>query len=53
MKSEKDIGKLIAELLSHSEVEQPNNFMWKAIEKTLIRRRYLRIGLLSVSTILV
>ncbi len=53
MKSEKDIGKLIAERLSDSEVEQPNNLMWKTIEKTLRRRRFIRIGLISVSTMLV
>ena len=53
MKGEKDIGKLIAERLSDSEVEQPNNLMWKTIEKTLMRRRFIRIGLISVSAILV
>ncbi|MEM1337245.1 MAG: hypothetical protein AAGF96_05820 [Bacteroidota bacterium] len=53
MKSEKDIGKLIAERLSDAEVEQPSNLMWKTIEKTLIRRRFIRIGIISVSTIMV
>ncbi|BFP39844.1 hypothetical protein FGF1_06890 [Flavobacteriaceae bacterium GF1] len=53
MESEKDIGKLIAEQLSDSEVEQSNSLVWKAIEKTLRRRRFLRLGLIWVSTIVV
>ena len=51
MKNEKDIGKLIAERLSHSEVGQPNNLMWKTVEKTLMRRRLIRIGLVLISII--
>ena len=53
MESEKDIGKLIAERLSHSEVEQSNKLLWMAIEKTLMRRRFVRLGLISVSTLVV